>query len=55
MSVPAVNASEASDEKHAPVKPLILFDGRLNGITVRVLKDDGCNTNVVSKISSRST
>ena len=33
-----------------PVDPLIVLDGELNGVKVRVLKDDGCNTNVVSKI-----
>lgn len=28
---------------------LYIFYGLLNGILVRVLKDDGCNTNIVSK------
>ena len=41
------------DNTHAsvpiPVDPLIVLDGKLNGVKVRVLQDDGCNTNVVSK------
>lgn len=41
------------DNTHAsvpiPVDPLIVLDGKINGVKVRVLKDDGCNTNVVSK------
>ena len=32
-----------------PVDPLIVLDGKRNGVNLRVLKDDGCNTNVVSK------
>lgn len=32
-----------------PVAPLIVLDGSLNGIRVQVLKDDGCNTNIVSE------
>ena len=32
-----------------PVKELMILDGSLNGKRVRVLKDDGCNTNVVSR------
>lgn len=37
-----------SDEQ-VPVKPLFVLKGRLNGVSVRVLKDDGCNTNVISQ------
>jgi hypothetical protein len=32
-----------------PIKPLIVMNGTLNERNVRILKDDGCNTNVVSK------
>lgn len=31
-----------------PMEDLIVLDGSLEGKRVRVLKDDGCNTNVVS-------
>lgn len=31
------------------VDPLMALDGKLNGLEVRVLKDDGCHANVVSK------
>jgi hypothetical protein len=31
-----------------PVEPLFVMDGTLNGKRARILKDDGCNTNVVS-------
>jgi len=39
---------EDSTEGLIPVEPLLVLDGDLNGKRVRVLKDDGCNTNVVS-------
>ena len=32
-----------------PVEPLLVLSGLLNGVSVRVLKDDGCSTNVVSR------
>lgn len=32
-----------------PLKPLLKIEGTLNGIPVVILKDDGCNTNVISK------
>jgi hypothetical protein len=32
-----------------PIEPLFVLDGMLNGKPVRILKDDGCNTNVVSR------
>ncbi|MEM7375745.1 MAG: retropepsin-like aspartic protease [Bacteroidota bacterium] len=31
------------------MKPLLTFTGTLNGGNVEVLKDDGCNTNIVSQ------
>ncbi len=31
-----------------PLETLIVLEGSLNGKRVRVLKEDGCNTNVVS-------
>ena len=31
-----------------PVEPLILLNGWLHGKAVKVVNDDGCNTNVVS-------
>ena len=38
-----------STDATIPVAPLIIIEGRLKGVTVHVLKDDGCNTNVISK------
>lgn len=32
-----------------PVAPLIVLDGPLNGVSVQVLKDDGCNKKIVSE------
>jgi hypothetical protein len=32
-----------------PIKPLFVMNGTLNDRNVLILKDDGCNTNVVSK------
>ena len=32
-----------------PVDDLFVLKGKLNGLDVQVLKDDGCNTNLVSK------
>ena len=34
-------------EECIPVERLIVLNGTLNGVKVQVLKDDGCNTNVV--------
>ena len=31
-----------------PVEPLLVLSGKLNGVSARVLKDDGCSTNVIS-------
>ena len=36
-------------DKNVPIDDLILLNGSLGGIRVKVLKDDGCNTNVVSQ------
>jgi Aspartyl protease len=36
-------------DESIPISPLIIFKGTFNGIPVKILKDDGCNTNVVSK------
>lgn len=33
-----------------PTKPLLTFRGSLNGEEIVVLKDDGCNTNVLSTV-----
>jgi len=33
----------------APMDPLIVLNGKLNGVGVRVLKDDGCKASVVSR------
>ena len=32
-----------------PVAPLLVLKGKLNGVSARVLKDDGCSTNVISR------
>ena len=32
-----------------PVAPLLILTGKLNGVSARVLKDDGCSTNVISR------
>lgn len=40
------NDSTSTDK--VPVGDLLLMEGKLNGERFRVLKDDGCNTNVVS-------
>ena len=37
-----------SIDESIPMEDLLVLDGTLNGIRVKVLKDDGCNTNVVS-------
>ena len=41
--------TKAAVDDSIPIATLIFLDGCLNGIPVRVLKDDGCNTNVISK------
>ena len=38
-----------SNDDEVPVEELMIIDGNLEGKNVKVLKDDGCNTNVVSK------
>ena len=39
---------ETTTEGHVPLAPLLVLEGKLNGVSVRVLKDDGCSTNVIS-------
>ena len=41
--------TKAAVDDSIPIATLIVLDGCLNGIPVRVLKNDGCNTNVISK------
>ena len=40
--------NESIQSGEVPLEPLLVLRGRLNGVSVRVLKDDGCNTNVIS-------
>ena len=42
-------SSDSPTDGPIPVAPLMVLDGKLNGVSVRVLKDDGCNTNVISQ------
>ena len=44
-----VSTSESEADGTIPVKPLIVFEGKMHGVAAQILKDDGCNTNVVSK------
>jgi len=48
---PEAIISQVDNIQHsaAPMDPLVVLNGTLNGVRARVLKDDGCNTNVVSK------
>lgn len=41
--------TEVEAEDAVPVENLIILDGKLEGRPFQVLKDDGCNTNVLSK------
>ena len=49
------NATNRSRDKNIPtqepipVERLLVLSGTMNGLSVKVLKDDGCNTNVVSR------
>ena len=36
-------------EEPIPVERLLVLSSTMNGLSVKVLKDDGCNTNVVSR------
>ena len=36
-------------EESIPVERLLVLSGTMNGLSIKVLKDDGCNTNVVSR------
>ena len=42
------NVDNTRTDGPIPVKPLIILEGTLNGIQVRILKDDERNTNIVS-------
>lgn len=44
-----VSTAESKTDGLIPVADLIVFEGNMHGQKVTVLKDDGCNTNVVSK------
>ena len=44
-----VERGDAPTDGPIPVEPLLVLNGKLNGVSVRVLKDDGCNTNVISQ------
>ena len=41
--------SGAPTDGPIPVEPLLVLSGKLNGVSARVLKDDGCSTNVISR------
>ena len=43
------NSQYTRESKEVPTKPLIVLEGTLNGREAKILKDDGCNTNLVSK------
>ena len=43
------SSSTRSGDEDIPLEPLLVLNGKLNDISVRVLKDDGCNTNVISQ------
>ena len=43
------NGQYIHDDKEVPIDPLIVLEGTINGQKARMLKDDGCNTNLVSK------
>lgn len=44
-----VSSASAATDDSIPVEPLLVIEGLMNGKPVRILKDDGCNTNVISK------
>ena len=46
ICVSSTNAHSGNDVPH---EPLLVLKGKLNDVSVRVLKDDGCNTNVISQ------
>ena len=43
------NGQYIHDDNEVPIKPLIVLKGKINSQNARMLKDDGCNTNLVSK------
>ena len=44
-----VRTTSSETDVTIPVEDLIVVEGTLNGESARILKDDGCNTNVVSR------
>ena len=44
-----VNNNETSADGPIPVEDLIVFRGKMNGSAVQILKDDCCNTNILSR------
>lgn len=44
-----INHNQVTKKERIPVKPLITLCGTLAGQQLTILKDDGCNTNVLSK------
>lgn len=44
-----VNVVQSSSRELIPAEELIVLEGALCGKQVTVLKDDGCNTNIISK------
>lgn len=39
--------NDTPDDGPIPVAPLWVFNGKLNGVLLQVLRNDGCNTNVI--------
>ena len=46
---PAIRQADSVTDGTIPVENLLVIDGFLNGKMVKILKDDGCNTNVISR------
>ena len=47
------NTAQSTTDGIIPVEDLIIFEGEMHGQVVEILKDDGCNINVVSKEFAR--
>lgn len=47
------NTAQSTTDGIIPVEDLIIFEGEMHGQVVEILKDDGRNTNVVSKDCAR--
>ena len=45
----SASAAANGGRRELPVSPLIIFGGIINGCPASILKDDGCNTNVISR------